>query len=90
VVARPHPKWDERPVAVLMLEGGGSASDTLTKRVVAHCATVFAKYELPDDVLVWEELPLTGTGKLDKKVVRARLDAEGYTLPSLRTTKSRL
>jgi acyl-CoA synthetase (AMP-forming)/AMP-acid ligase II len=61
----------------------------LKKRVTDHCAAVFAKYELPDDVLVWKELPLTGTGKLDKKNVRAALKAEGYILPSLRA-KSRL
>jgi len=31
-----------------------------------------------------DSIPLTSTGKMDKKVVRARLEQEGYTLPSLR------
>ena len=93
VVAQPHPKWDERPVAVLTMDDGStSAGDELTQRVVQHCAKVFAKYELPDEVLVWAELPLTATGKLDKKNVRAKLEAEGYVLPDLRAKagKSRL
>ena len=53
------------------------SGDELTQRVVQHCAEVFAKYELPDEVLVWAELPLTATGKLDKKNVRAKLEEEG-------------
>jgi fatty-acyl-CoA synthase len=31
-----------------------------------------------------DSIPLTSTGKMDKKVVRADLDAQGYTLPDLR------
>ena len=49
----------------------------------------FSKYQLPDDVLSWEAIPMTGTGKMDKKNVRKRLHDEGYVLPSLRS-KSRL
>jgi non-ribosomal peptide synthetase component E (peptide arylation enzyme) len=48
-----------------------------------------ARYQLPDDIVVWEALPLTGTGKLSKKGIRERLDKEKYLLPSLRT-KSKL
>ena len=52
--------------------------------VIAHCAEAFAKWQLPDDVLVREALPVTSTGKIDKKRLRAELAAEGYTLPELR------
>jgi fatty-acyl-CoA synthase len=52
--------------------------------VAAHCARQFAKWQLPDDVLFVDALPLTSTGKLDKKAIRARLSAEGYQLPDLR------
>ena len=45
--------------------------------VLAHCATAFAKWQLPDDVLLVEALPLTSTGKLDKKVIRADLQSRG-------------
>ena len=49
-----------------------------------HCAVRFAKWQLPDDVLFRDALPLTTTGKIDKKAVRAGLAAEGYVLPELR------
>ena len=82
VVARPHPRWDERPVALVILdEGAGVDAD----QVLAHCATRFAKWQLPDDVLFVDDIPLTGTGKMDKKRVRSDLDARGYTLPDLRS-----
>ena len=81
VVAQPHPKWDERPVALVVLEPGASVS---ADAVVAHCAVAFAKWQLPDDVLYVDSIPLTSTGKMDKKVVRADLEAQGYLLPDLR------
>ncbi len=34
--------------------------------------------------MVTDNIPLTTTGKIDKKVIRARLDDEGYKLPDLR------
>ena len=78
VVAVPHPRWDERPVALVVLGGGAE----ITKdAVIEHCATAFAKWQLPSDVLFVEALPLTSTGKLDKKVIRADLEAQGYHLP---------
>ncbi len=78
VVAQPHPKWDERPVALVVMTKGAKAT---VQEVVEHCATIYAKWQLPDDVLFVEELPLTSTGKLDKKAIRADLDARGYELP---------
>ncbi len=81
VVAQPHPKWDERPVALVVLESGAEVSaDT----VLEHCAAVFAKWQLPDDVLYVDSIPLTATGKMNKKVVRADLEVQGYLLPDLR------
>jgi fatty-acyl-CoA synthase len=81
VVAQPHPKWDERPVALVVLSEGGAAT---SQAVLEHCAEAFAKWQLPDDVLFREALPLTSTGKIDKKALRAELAAEGYSLPDLR------
>jgi fatty-acyl-CoA synthase len=81
VVAQSHPKWDERPVAVVVLSEG---SKTTAEAVVAHCAKAFAKWQLPDDVLFRDALPLTSTGKIDKRALRAELAAEGYSLPELR------
>ena len=81
VVAQPHPKWDERPVALVVLDAGGSVS---VKRILDHCAEAFARWQLPDDVLFVDSVPLTSTGKMDKKVVRADLAAQDYQLPDLR------
>ena len=81
VVAQPHPKWDERPVALVVLDADGAAS---VKQILDHCAEAFARWQLPDDVLFVDSVPLTSTGKMDKKVVRADLEAQGYRLPDLR------
>ncbi len=81
VVAQPHPKWDERPVALVVRSGGSQVS---AADVAAHCARTFAKWQLPDEVLFVDAVPLTSTGKLDKKAIRARLASEGYKLPDLR------
>jgi fatty-acyl-CoA synthase len=80
VVARPHPKWDERPVVLVVTEEGIEVTD---QQILEHCAEAFAKWQLPDDILRVDAIPLTSTGKMDKKVVRARLDDDGYVLPDL-------
>ncbi len=81
VVAQPHPKWDERPVALVVLEPGKEVSQ---QAVLDHCEEVFAKWQLPDEVLYIDSIPLTSTGKMDKKVVRADLESQDYKLPDLR------
>jgi fatty-acyl-CoA synthase len=81
VVAAPHPKWDERPVAIVVRAPNAVVT---AEQVIAHCATRFAKWQLPDEVLFRDSIPLTSTGKIDKKVIRAGLEAEGYRLPDLR------
>ncbi|HXC53380.1 MAG TPA: long-chain fatty acid--CoA ligase [Candidatus Limnocylindrales bacterium] len=82
VVAQPHPKWDERPVALVVL-----APDAIVTAadVTKHLAKTFAKWQLPDEILFVASLPLTSTGKLDKKVIRADLQEKGYRLPDLRS-----
>lgn len=81
VVAQPHPKWDERPVALVILDSGKEVSE---QTILQHCETAFAKWQLPDEILFVDAIPLTSTGKMDKKVVRADLESKGYQLPSLR------
>ena len=81
VVAQPHPKWDERPVALVVLDAG---ADVDAETIREHCATRFAKWQLPDDVIFTSQIPLTSTGKLDKKQVRQGLAAANYLLPDLR------
>lgn len=81
VVAQPHPKWDERPVALVIMNEGEELDQAA---VLEHCSSVFAKWQLPDEVIVAPAIPLTSTGKIDKKTIRASLDEQGYKLPDLR------
>ncbi|HEX7035317.1 MAG TPA: long-chain fatty acid--CoA ligase [Pseudomonadales bacterium] len=81
VVAQPHPKWDERPVALVVPKPGAEVS---REKILEHLSKTFAKWQLPDDVLFVDSIPLTSTGKMDKKVVRADLESKGYRLPDLR------
>lgn len=82
VVAQPHPKWDERPVALVIMNEGAELNPDA---VMEHCSSIFAKWQLPDEVLLTDSIPLTSTGKIDKKAIRARLDDEGYQLPDMRS-----
>ncbi len=81
-VAVPHPKWDERPVVLVVCDQGMNID---ASQVIEHCATQFARWQLPDDVLFVDSIPLTTTGKMSKKHVRAELESQGYQLPDLRT-----
>ena len=81
VVAQPHPKWDERPVALVVMKEDATLSSTA---VLDHCSKTFAKWQLPDEVIETDNIPLTTTGKIDKKAIRAKLDEENYQLPDLR------
>lgn len=79
VIAVPHPKWDERPVLIAV--AAGEARPTL-QEVCTHMAEHFANWQLPDDLLWVEALPLTATGKVSKLTLRQHF-AE-YTHPDLR------
>lgn len=81
VIAQPHPKWDERPIALIVLREGATLS---AADIVAHCAVKFPRWQLPDDVLFVPSLPLNGAGKIDKKIIREDLLRAGYVLPTLR------
>jgi fatty-acyl-CoA synthase len=70
VVAIPDPKWQERPLPCVVLRPG----TTLTlERLQEHLgASGFARWQLPGRFELIEEVPKTGVGKFDKKVLRAR------------------
>jgi fatty-acyl-CoA synthase len=69
VIAVVHPKWDERPIAVVVLRAGMTASpDELREFLSAK----FAKWQLPDAFVFLDELPHTSTGKLSKLELRKR------------------
>jgi fatty-acyl-CoA synthase len=69
VIAVPHPKWDERPVAVVVLRENASATK---EELCAFLSSKFAKWQLPDAFIFLDELPHTSTGKLSKLELRKR------------------
>ena len=67
VIAVQHPKWQERPLAVVALKEGASVTpDDLRK----FLGTKFAKWQMPDDFVFVNDLPHTSTGKLLKAALR--------------------
>jgi len=78
VIAIAHPKWDERPVLVVAPKEGKQPSLAEFHDMMAEH---FAKWQLPDDVLYVDALPLTATGKVSKLTLRKQF-AE-YTLPDV-------
>jgi len=87
VVAQPHPRWDERPVAIIVKNSMPASASVTKESVVEHCKLEFAKFQLPDDVIFWDAIPLGATGKMNKKGIREKLKAAGYVLPTLRDSK---
>jgi len=69
VIAVPHPKWDERPVAAVVLRSGATATPDELREFLA---LRFAKWQLPDAFVFLDELPHTSTGKLSKLELRKR------------------
>ena len=71
VIAAPHEKWQERPVAVVVPREGRSIDpDDLE----AHLAESMPSWWLPDEYIIRESIPRTSTGKFDKKRLREGLD----------------
>ena len=73
VIAREHPKWGERPLAVLVV--GSDAVDT--SAVQAHVKSytdkgVISRFAIPDRILFVDALDKTSVGKIDKKALRAK------------------
>ncbi len=69
VIAVPHPKWSERPLLIVVkAPGANPAKDD----ILAHLADKLAKWQVPDDVVFVDTLPLTATGKISKKDLRAQ------------------
>ncbi len=62
-----HPRWDERPLLVVVKKPGAEVSD---EELRAHLAGHVAKWWLPDAIAFVDEIPHTGTGKISKKDLR--------------------
>ncbi|GAA1327214.1 long-chain-fatty-acid--CoA ligase [Leucobacter albus] len=74
VIGVAHPKWQERPLAIVATFDGAELS---VDEVNSALTGKFAKWQLPDTVLFVDALPRTSVGKLDKKLLR-ELHADIY------------
>ncbi|CAN5462856.1 long-chain-fatty-acid--CoA ligase [soil metagenome] len=78
VIGVAHPKWDERPILLVKLKAG----ETATKQeFLDFLQGKIAKWWMPDDVVFLDDIPLGATGKIDKKLIRQRM--ADYVLPAL-------
>ena len=76
IIGVPHPKWDERPLACVVMEDGESMTPDEVKEFLAP---QIAKWWMPDAVEFIDEIPKTSVGKMSKKDLRSRF--EDYKLP---------
>jgi fatty-acyl-CoA synthase len=78
VIAVPHPKWDERPLGVLVLRDGVTVTKPELDAFLLERG--FAKWQLPDAYEFVTEIPKTTVGKFLKRALRDQF--KGYTLPA--------
>jgi fatty-acyl-CoA synthase len=69
VIGVKHPKWDERPLLIVVLKKGQSAS---REDILAFMRGKTASWWMPDDVIFVDEIPHTATGKIQKTTLRER------------------
>jgi fatty-acyl-CoA synthase len=80
VIGVRHPKWDERPLLVVVLKKDQQVSKD---EILDFMQGKIAKWWMPDDVAFVDEIPHTATGKIQKTVLRERF--KDYRLPSAAT-----
>jgi len=78
VVGVKHPKWDERPLLVIVLKQGESAS---RDDILAFMRGKIANWWMPDDVVFVKDIPHTATGKILKTALREQF--RDYVLPGV-------
>jgi fatty-acyl-CoA synthase len=77
VIGIVHPKWDERPLLVIVLKKGESATK---EDILGFMQGKIAKWWMPDDVVFVDEIPHTATGKIQKITLRQQF--KDYRLPT--------
>ena len=73
-----HPKWDERPIVVVVRKPG---AEFTREELLAFYEGKIAKWQIPDDVVFVDAIPLGATGKMQKMTLRQQL--ADYKLPGL-------
>ena len=76
-VGMPHPKWDERPIIAVVKKPG---MDVSVAELLKFYEGKTAKWQIPDDVVFVDAIPLGATGKMQKMKLREQL--KDYKLPS--------
>jgi fatty-acyl-CoA synthase len=82
VIGVMHPKWDERPLLVIVLKKGESATK---EDILGFMQGKVAKWWLPDDVVFVDEIPHTATGKIQKLTLRQQF--KDYRLPGVQAAE---
>lgn len=77
-IGMPHPKWDERPIVVVALKPGVQVS---REAILAFYEGKIAKWQIPDDVVFVDAIPLGATGKMLKTKLREQF--KDYQLPTV-------
>ncbi len=75
VIAIPHEKWQERPLACVVLHEGQAANDEMKEALKNSLKEQFASWWLPEDIVFMDELPKTSVGKFLKRALRDQLDS---------------
>ena len=78
VIGIAHPKWDERPLLVIVLKKGQTANK---EQIITFMQGKVAKWWIPDDVIFVDEIPHTATGKIQKTTLRERF--KNYAMPNV-------
>ena len=79
VIAVPHPKWQERPLALVVPKQGASVTEDDLRTFLS---STFAKWQLPDNFVFLDQLPHTSTGKLLKAELRRRYATWSWQSPT--------
>jgi len=77
VIGIHHPKWEERPLLLVKLKDGESAT---REDFLHYLDGKIARWWMPDDVVFVDDIPLGATGKIDKKLIRQRF--ADYAFPT--------
>ena len=73
VIAVPHEKWLERPLACVVLHAGQTADEDMKEELLSYMEGQFAKWWVPDDIVFLDEIPKTSVGKFLKMALRKDL-----------------
>jgi len=77
----PHPKWDERPILLIVFKKGKIVQSEEIKNFMANYV---AKWQIPDDIISVDQIPHTATGKISKREIRQTLKKQNYQHPDFR------